>query len=130
MTEEKIHMALCRYIALRYKRALFNSDLSGVPLTKGQAKTASKMRSNAGFPDLMIFDPRGKYHGFFLELKKSGTIVYKQDGSFTIDKHINEQKAVIDRLRAMGYYAEFGIGFDDAKKKVDEYMSLPHNYTT
>jgi hypothetical protein len=128
MTEEQVHKSICKYIDIVYPGVEFNSDLSGIKLTKGQAKQAAKLRKSRGFPDLVLYEPRGQYHGFHLEIKIDGTSVYLQSGGFTVDHHINEQYDKIKKLRVKGYYAEFGIGYIDCQKKVDDYMKLPKNY--
>jgi hypothetical protein len=128
MTEEQIHTSLCKYIDIVYPAVEFNSDLSGITLTKGQAKKAAKLRKSRGYPDLVLYEPRGQYHGFHLEIKVEGTSVYLQKGGFTVDAHINEQRQKIEILRQKGYYAEFGVGFIDCQTQIDTYMKLPKNY--
>lgn len=44
-------------------------------------QTARKMKSagyNKGFPDMGIFEPRGQYHGMFVELKVNNTPTEEQ----------------------------------------------------
>ena len=38
------------------------------------------------------------------------------------DKHIEEQAEMLEKLRARGYRAEFGVGFDGCKKIIDNYL--------
>jgi len=40
------------------------------------------MRSCAGLPDIMIFEPRKQKAGMFLEVKKEGTKIYKKKRRF------------------------------------------------
>lgn len=129
MTEAQLQEAVCKYISHQYPSVMFNSDMSGVKLTKGQAIRASKLRSSRGFPDLVIYEP--KYQGvqisfsgcLFIELKREGVKITKKDGTLVADTHIREQAAVIQELRERGYVAEFACGFDEAKQIIDKYLS-------
>lgn len=122
MSEESLQIAVSRYLKLQYPDVLFTAESSGIKLTMGQAVKAKKMRSGRGLPDLIIFEPRYGYHGLMLELKKEGTVIYKKDGSLRKNEHLAEQKAVIDKLISKKYYADFVIGFDDAKRVIDGYL--------
>lgn len=129
MTEAQLHEAVCKYISYQYPSVMFNSDMSGVKLTKGQAIRASKLRSSRGFPDLVIYEPKYQdvqisFSGcLFIELKREGTKITKKDGTLVADTHIREQAAVIQELRERGYVAEFACGFDQAKQIIDNYLS-------
>lgn len=129
MSEKTTHKAVCDYMRYAYPKVLFNSDLSGsMRLTIGQAKAFKNLRSNRGFPDLMIMEPRGSFHGLFIELKKEGQEIYckkKADeyGNPVLkDDHLKEQNEVIQALKERGYYACFAIGFDEARKIIDAYL--------
>ena len=129
-SEAQIHEAVCNYIRLQYPKVLFNSDMSGVRLTKGQAVKAAKLRSSKGFPDIAIYEPQFMgfaYYGLFLELKKEGTKLYKKDKT-PATKHIQDQQEIIDILLKKGYYAAFACGFDEAKKIIDRYFNGHKNY--
>lgn len=60
--------------------------------------------------------------GLFIELKREGTRIFKKDGKLVADEHIREQFDMLHDLRARGYAAEFGIGFEGTKKLIDDYM--------
>lgn len=72
--------------------------------------------------------------GLFIELKKEGTrlvkshkTVYSDGVGSTVSaqwatEHIAEQAKVLENLRERGYCAEFAVGFDEAKKIIDEYL--------
>ena len=123
MTEQQEHIKICEYIKTNYPSVIFTSESSGIRLTMNQARVLKKMRSNSGLPDLMIFEPRKGYNGLFLEIKKEGTAIYKKDGDFRADEHIANQKQVLINLRNRGYFAEFVVGFQDAKPIIDFYFS-------
>ena len=123
MTEESLHCAVCDYIRLQYPKAMFNTDLSGIRLTPGLAAKVSRLRSHKGFPDIMIMEPRGKYYGLFLELKKEGTKLFNRQNQYKTD-HLKQQAEVHFELISRGYVADFAIGFDHAKRIIDWYMKL------
>jgi hypothetical protein len=122
-SEQEIHIAICKYIKLQYPKVLFTSESSGLRVTMNQARKLKSMRSCAGLPDIMIFEPRKNYYGLFLEVKRDGTKVYKKDGDIRQDKHLQEQEEILHQLKQRGYFAEFVVGFDEAKSIIDFYFS-------
>jgi hypothetical protein len=90
----------------------------------GQSVKLKSLRKCRAFPDLAIYETNSCFHGFFLEIKAEGIKLFKKNGEEYTSDHIREQAEVLKLLREQGYYAEFGIGFDDCKGKIDEYMSL------
>ena len=61
--------------------------------------------------------------GLYIEIKKDGEKLNKKDGSWRTP-HIAEQAKKLEKLRARGYRAEFGVGFDECKKIIDEYLDM------
>lgn len=123
MSEKTLHRAVCDYIKYQYPGILFNSDMSGaMRLTIGQAVQIKALRSNRGYPDIVIYEPRGIYHGLFIELKKDGEKLYKKNGECATE-HILEQAACIARLNAKGYKACFAIGANSAIEIIDQYLT-------
>ena len=142
MTELELQAQVADYIRLQYPSAIFHSDFgSGIKLTMGQA--IKQKRLNGGrrsWPDMFIAEPKDRkidmakdspfdtlakrlmYSGLFIELKKEGTRIFKKDGRLVADEHIREQFDMLHDLRARGYAAEFGIGFEATKKLIDDYM--------
>ena len=124
MTELELQAQVADYIRLQYPDVIFHSDFgSGIKLTMGQA--IKQKRLNGGrraWPDMFLAEPRGKYSGLFIELKREGTRIFKKDGALVADEHIREQFDMLHDLRRKGYAAEFACGFDEAKKLIDDYM--------
>jgi hypothetical protein len=120
--EVQVHVAICDYIRTKYPYAIFTSESSGIRVFWEQAKLLKRMRSSAGLPDIMIFEPRKNYYGLFLEVKRENFAVYKQDGGLVSNAHIQEQEQMLFRLKQRGYMAEFVRGFDDAKAIIDYYL--------
>lgn len=129
--EEKLQISLSRYIRTKYPDIIFNSDIaSGMKLPIGMATKAAKMRSERGLPDMIILEPKGKYKAMCLELKNKESDVYLKTGEISDSdskKHVREQRNLLARLSSKGYWADFGFGYDDCIKKIDNYMSLQLN---
>lgn len=123
MKESELQVAVARYIRIRYPEAIFHSDFgSGIKLTKGQAIKQKKQNGGIrGWPDLFIAEGRGKFRGLFIELKKDGTRLKKKNGEWA-SEHIAEQARILHALQDRGYKARFAVGFDEAKKIIDEYL--------
>lgn len=141
MNESDLQSQVADYLRLQYPNVMFHSDFgSGVRLTVGQA--LRQKRQNGGrraWPDMFIactlkviirFDfnrnidvsERVPCGGLFLELKREGTRLKKKNGEWATE-HIAEQAEVLEKLRERGYCAEFAVGFDEAKRIIDEYLS-------
>jgi len=124
--EDNIHLAIANYIRAQYPGVLFLSDGAGVRVSSmRQAVQMAKLRNpSRGWPDLFI-PKKNHRHGFgglFLELKKDRSEVYTKSGKLRNNKHIQEQQLVLDKLWILGYQAQWGLGFDDARQKIDAYL--------
>ena len=128
ISEADLQVQVADYLRLQYPDVMFHSDYgSGIKLTMGQA--IKQKRQNGGrraWPDMALAEPRGKYHGAYIELKRPGTRIFKKDGTQVADEHIREQFDVIEQLRKRGYIAEFACGFDEAKEIIDNYLGRPY----
>ena len=136
MKEENLHKQICDYLKIQYPNVIFNTDMSGIKLTQGQANKASKLRSNSGFPDIIIYEQRLHEHYYgalFLEVKietpfkKDGTLkkmirYEKVNGVKFAYDHLRRQSELRQRLRDKGYKCEFVWTFDMAKKIIDDYL--------
>tara|TARA_R110002167_G_scaffold70465_11_gene198865 strand:- start:9514 stop:9891 length:378 start_codon:yes stop_codon:yes gene_type:complete len=123
MSEKELHIAVCKYLKMQYPSILFSSEQSGLRVSMYQAKQLKATRSCSGLPDIMIFEPRKCYYGLFLEIKKEGTKVYKKNGDLRSDSHLEQQEEILHQLKQKGYFAEFIVGFDQAKAVIDYYFS-------
>lgn len=122
--EENIHNALCDYLRLQYPHVVFTSDASGVFVGMNRAKIMSRQRSADKIPDLLIFEPRGKWRGLFIEIKVDRSKVFKKNGEFKKDEHVMGQYQTLCKLDAKGYFATFGFGVDHCISIIDDYMNL------
>ncbi|MCR5700214.1 MAG: hypothetical protein K6G49_02160 [Candidatus Saccharibacteria bacterium] len=127
MKESVIQQQVADYLKLQYPKVIFHSDFgSGIKLTMGQA--VKQKRLNGGrraWPDMFVAEPqphgRDWYHGLFIELKKEGTRLKKKNGEWS-SEHIAEQAAMLSDLQHRGYMADFALGFDQAKRLIDDYL--------
>ena len=127
MKEHDLYAMLADYLRYNYKNIIWRFDLAAdLKLTIGQARKHKRLQQHRGYPDLFIAEPRGKYHGAYIELKKAGTRIFKKDGTLVADEHIREQFDMLEQLRRKGYVAEFACGFDEAKEIIDNYLGRPY----
>jgi hypothetical protein len=123
MREHDIYVLIADYLRYQYPQVIYRFDLAAdLKLTIGQASKHKRLQRYRGYPDLFIAEPKGKNGGLYLEIKKDGVRIFKQDGTLVSDEHIREQFDMLADLRQRGYAAEFAIGFEGAKKLIDDYM--------
>ncbi len=91
---------------------------AGMKMTLKQGSRAKAMGYRRGFPDMAIYEPRGKYHAMFIELKFNNSNVS------------DFQKAWKEALTQRGYYAVIvpgNLSYLDAqawiKREVEEYLN-------
>jgi hypothetical protein len=103
---------------------IFHSDFgSGIKLTPGQAARQKHLQSGRGWPDMLIAEPRGRFHGLFVEIKAEGARTHRSDGT-PASEHVAEQEALLKALSDRGYMAVMAHGFEACRAVVDNYLSL------
>lgn len=122
--EESIQIRVVRYLAEAYPEVLFRADVAaGSFQSIGMAMKMKRLGGNsASWPDMFIAHPAKGYHGLFLELKREGATIFKKNGELVANEHVREQAATLEKLRGRGYAAEFAVGFEAAKKQIDDYL--------
>lgn len=80
------------------------------PRNKIQGAMLAGIGLVAGFPDLTLYVPSNGFPGMMLELKKTGEVPRP------------EQMEVLDKLRAMGYYATWSNDLEECKKLIKNYL--------
>jgi hypothetical protein len=134
--EQSEQRRVCTWLRYNLPNVLFKSDYgAGLKLSISQAMIQKSMQSGAGWPDLFIAAPRivkgRQYAGMFIEMKKAGTAIYvtrgPRKGELVASEHIRMQADMLTRLNEEGYFACFGIGADDAIKKIQWYFGMPVN---
>lgn len=122
ISEFEVHEAVCQYLNSAYPSVIYHTDPAGLMMTKAQAGMLTRLQQRRGWPDLIICEAVGKYHGCFIELKRPTATVWLRDGTISKSQHIQEQLTVLELLQAKGYYVNFAVGFDEAKLIIDKYM--------
>lgn len=110
--EDLIQMAVVRYIHRRYPDMLFTISPSGMRLPIGVARKFKMMGYRAGTPDLIILEPRGDFHGLFIELKTAKGKASPEQRQFAAD------------LLMRGYCSLLCFGHMEAIREIDRYMAL------
>lgn len=137
-SEHNLYEQIARYLQLQYPSVIYRFDVgSDLKLTPGQAAKHKRLHPERGYPDLYIAESSeninskdwngivrewGFYFGLYLEIKTESNSPYKKDGTLKKDQHLEEQARMLEKLRARGYKAEFGVGFEGCKKIIDEYL--------
>lgn len=124
--EYEFQKACTMYLSAKYPNVLFDSDtIASVKLTKPQA-ARNKAIQKKGFkrPDIAIYEPNGKYHGLFIELKTESP--YKKNGELKSGEHLEGQNKTMEQLKQKGYYATFCWTFEQFKSIVDNYLNTKH----
>lgn len=119
-----LHCLVCEYLRTAWPETLFLTDtIAAVRLTAPQAARNKKLQKQ-GFkcPDLIILEPRGPYHGLFIELKVETP--YKKNGEIKASKddHLKLQAETMSQLIKKGYCCQFAWSFEMAKDFIDNYM--------
>ena len=115
---------VAQYLRIQYPNVLFLSDtVASIKLTIPQQLRNKKIQKD-GFrcPDLLILEPLGGYSGLFIELKAKE--IYKKNGELLKNEHVEAQHRTLEELSLKGYHACFAVGFDQAKKIIDNYMNF------
>lgn len=125
--EEPLQRQVCQYISLAYPHVIYRSDFaSGLHLTMHQAMIHKSLQSGRAWVDLFVYKPSRGYCGLALEIKRPGTVIYlsrgPRKGQLTSDPHIREQAQMLQELNNLGYFARFGVGFDQCRRIIDWYL--------
>ncbi len=118
--EYNLYQAVATYLRLQFPKVRFHYDYAGLAHTKAQAGQYKAIQHSKGFPDLMIFNPKGGI--LFLELKAEGNNVFKKNGELISDEHVIEQATWLADLQQAGYGAYFAVGFDQARSFIDNFL--------
>ena len=95
--EYQICKNIATYMRLQYPAVIFHFDLAGLNLSRAQAGMMKMIQGGRGWPDLFIAEPRGVYHGLFIEIKPEDTKLYNK-ASMPRTPHLNEQEICLFKL--------------------------------
>jgi len=122
-SEEVTHRKVCLYLhqlRLKDERLHFNTDLSGVRMSRGVASKVKDLRSQPGWPDLMLMHPSVGI--LYVELKRDG-VKLRNKSKMWADDHVAEQAYILRELRANGVQAVFAVGYTEAKETIDAFLA-------
>ncbi len=118
-TENQEQRALVKWLSYHpIVRDYFCKNNNQGKRTEVQGWNLKLMGLRAGVSDLTIFYPTKVYHGLFLEVKRNMNYSPSAKNTDTW----KQQVEWIERMRGVGYVAEFCYGFLDAKRIVEDYL--------
>jgi len=93
---------------------MLNASLNGVRITSPAGQINAKRQGmKAGFPDISLPVPKGKYHGLYIELKREKGGVLSP-----------EQRGWLEALSRYGYQTAVCKGFDETIACIMRYIEL------
>jgi hypothetical protein len=119
--EYQICKDIAIYLRLQYPKVIFHFDLAGMNLSRAQAGMMKGIQGGRGWPDLFIAEPKDPFNGLFIEVKTDVFKAMKRDGTY-VTTHIEEQVDMLQRLRGKMYKTTMGVGFDECKDVIDDYL--------
>ena len=123
-SEWSIQLQLCKWIKLQYPKVIFRSDIQSAGKLSGQMQNIKQILDPyKGFPDVQVYHRKGNYIGLFIELKRLNSGTFLKDGSLSKSKHVQDQAEMHTYLRSLGYKVEIAEGFEEAKRKFEEYIN-------
>lgn len=84
-----------------------------------EAVRLKKQGVKPGVPDIFLPEPRGRYHGLYIEMKRA------EKGKTT-----NDQGRWLHHLASRGFMTVICYSCDGAIQVIEQYMKLPPFYTT
>lgn len=103
----------CAFVEwLRLNKILFTSTQNGTYCTPHEKQKLIKSGLEIGCPDIIIFEPRGIYHGLIIEIKSKIGIVKKI------------QKNFLELLNRKTYHAIVCFGVDQCIKETEKYLGI------
>lgn len=123
-SEFQIYLQIARYMAYRWPKVVYRFDYAaGLKLAPKDAGLNKRLQvAGLAWSDLFIACPSDGFHGFFLEIKTERADAFRKDGSVKQGEHIQAQNEFLERMRKLGYKAEFGCGTDDCIRQIENYL--------
>jgi hypothetical protein len=120
--EFDLQKRVCAYLRVAHPNVFFMSDtIASLKLTKYQAvRNAQIQDPDFKTPDLIIFAPKGKYHGLFIELKIESP--FKLNGELKKNDHLKAQAETIKNLINLDYHASFQWEWEKIIKLINWYL--------
>lgn len=80
--EYRIQADFVRYVELMHPELLYTISPAGFIMSAGMAMKMMRMGYRKGTPDIMFFEPRGKWHGLMIEFKDPKGVVSEAQKEF------------------------------------------------
>ena len=110
-TEYQLQKSICKYLDL--SNILYCGSMGGNYQPHVSVRIRAKNSGyKKGFPDLFIYEARGKYHGLAIELKVG------------YNKPTKDQLEWIENLNKRNYKAVVCRGMDETSFEIQKYLSL------
>ena len=110
MTEYELQKAICKYLDL--KGVLYCSSNGGIYQPHFSQRIRQKLSGyKKGIPDIIIYEPVGKFHGLAIELKVGKNRATK------------DQLKWRDELNKRNYVSEICNGIDETLKVINQYLN-------
>lgn len=113
--EHQIQVACVNWFRYQYPKSLIYAVPNG---GQRNAVVAAKLKAEgvlSGVPDLFVAEPKGNYHGLYVEMKNG-----------TAGKVSESQKEVMYKLTEKGYACVVCRSFDEFEAAVTDYMRGKH----
>lgn len=106
------------------EKILFRVDFAAdLRISVGLAVKNKKLQmKELGYPDIFIAMKNKKYGGFFIELKKDKSQIYKLNGEYKKNKHLEDQLVMHQALRKQKYKVEFAWNLTMFIDMVENYL--------
>jgi len=122
-SEWSVQLQFCKWIKLQYPNLVFRSDIQSAAKLSGQMQNIKLILDPfKSWPDVQVYYKSGNYIGLFIELKRINSGTFLKDGSLSLGKHVQEQAAMHNLLRSLGYKVVIAEGFEQAKEVLKSYL--------
>jgi len=128
-SEEQELRMLVKWFCMQYPNSIIKTNYDHFKSSTHHAKRLNELHTQIkGHPDIQIYEPRinenGKiYNSLFIEFKRTGVKILNKKQELK-DEHIKSQSAFLQKLYDKGFYAVFGLGFENTKQIIINYMNL------
>ena len=109
-SEANFQKAVASY--LDFKGVLWMHCPNGGTRNEAEAVSLKKQGVKSGVPDVCILEPRGDFHGLFIELKVG------------YNKLSKNQENWIDKLGVRAYKTAVSYSLDETRAIIDEYLKI------
>ena len=119
MSEHDEQVAVCQWLSMQHPEVLYWANPNGAQLAGNVARRAAQMNKLKaegflpGVADITIAEPRGQWHGCFVEMKRA------KGGALS-----ENQEWFLAQVEQRGYYTIVAHGFDQAVELIEMYLAM------